>query len=148
FAFVLGARGRFDAGSVRAHPALVLHPAPVSVRGAVGGVNYYARRYEQAREHLARAIEMNPMAVESYRMFGSTLALQGELAEAERVFREALALPGAGAYSKATLGWLLARAGKRPGAEQLLHALEQARAQGYVSPVAFAILHIGLGNHA
>jgi len=147
FAFLLAARGRFDAALLEAHTALELDPASVSVRRAVGWVYYYARRYEQAREHLARAIEMNPMAVESYRMFGSTLALQGELAEAERVFREALALPGAGAYSKATLGWLLARAGKRPGAEQLLHALEQARAQGYVSPVAFAILHIGLGNH-
>jgi len=147
FAFLLAARGRFDAALLEAHTALELDPASVSVRRAVGWVYYYARRYEQAREHLARAIEMNPMAVESYRMFGSTLALQGELAEAERVFREALALPGAGAYSKATLGWLLARAGKRPGAEELLHALEQARAQGYVSPVAFAILHIGLGNH-
>jgi serine/threonine-protein kinase len=147
FAFLLAARGRFDAALLEAHTALELDPASVSVRRAVGWVYYYARRYEQAREHLARAIEMNPMAVESYRMFGSTLALQGELVEAERVFREALALPGAGAYSKATLGWLLARAGRRPGAEDLMHELEQARAQGYVSPVAFAILHIGLGNH-
>jgi len=61
-----------------------------------------------------RAIEMNPMAVESYRILGSTLGMQRQWAEAERILRDALALPGAGAYTKAT--------------------------------VAFAILHVGLGN--
>ena len=89
---------------------------------------------------------MNPTAVESYRMLGSTLALQGDGAEAERVLREALTLEGAAAYSKATLGWLLARSGRREDALALLRELDAARAQGYVSPVAFAILHIGLGN--
>jgi len=86
------------------------------------------------------------MAVESYRMLGSTMALQGDVAGAERVLREALTLEGAGAYSKATLGWLLATSGRRTEAEQLLRELEMARGEGYVSPVAFAILYIGLGN--
>ena len=148
FAFLLAARGQVDAALLEAHTALELDPASVSVRRAVGWVYHYARRYDQAREHLARAIEMNPMAVETYRMLGTTLALQGNVAEAERVFREALTLPGAGAYSKATLGWLLARSGKRAEAERLLRELEESHAQGYVSPVAFAILQIGLGNFA
>jgi serine/threonine-protein kinase len=146
FAFLLAARGRMDAALLEAHTALELDPASVSIRRTIGWVYVYARRYDQARDHLARAIEMNPMAVESYRMFGSTLALQGESAEAERVFREALTLPGSGAYSTAMLGWLLGRLGRREEAEQLLRELERDRAQGYISPVAFAILHIGLGN--
>jgi serine/threonine-protein kinase len=147
FSFLLAARGQHDAALLEGHTALELDPASVSIRRAVGWLYYYARRFDQAREHLSRAIEMNPMAVESYRMLGSTLALQGDVAVAERVLREALTLEGAAAYSKATLGWLLARSGRRDEALELLHGLEQARAQGYVSPVAFAILHIGLGNH-
>ncbi len=146
FAFLLAARGQFDAALVEGHTAIELDPASVSARRAIGWVYYYARRYDRAREHLARAIEMNPMAVESYRMLGSTLALQGETADAERVLRDALSLPGAGAYTKATLGWLVGRSGKRAEAEQLLRELEAAQQLGYVSPVAFAILHIGLGN--
>ncbi len=146
FAFLLAARGQHDAALVEGHTALELDPASVSIRRAVGWLYYYARRFDQAREHLARAIEMNPTAVESYRMLGSTLALQGDGAEAERVLREALTLEGAAAYSKATLGWLLARSGRREDAVALLRELDAARAQGYVSPVAFAILHIGLGN--
>jgi serine/threonine-protein kinase len=146
FSFLLAARGQHDAALLEGHTALELDPASVSVRRAVGWLYYYARRFDQAREHLSRAIEMNPMAVESYRMLGTTLALRGDLAEAERVLREALTLEGAAAYSKAALGWLLARSGRRDEAEQLLHDLEVARERGYVSPVAFAILHIGLGN--
>jgi serine/threonine protein kinase/tetratricopeptide (TPR) repeat protein len=146
FAFLLAARGQHDAALLEAHTALELDPASVSIRRAVGWVYHYARRYAQAREHLSRSIEMNPLAVESYRMLGSTLAFQGEVVEAERILREALSLRGAGAYSRATLGWLLGMSGRRAEAEALLRELEEARAAGYVSPVAFAILHIGLGN--
>lgn len=146
FAFLLAARGHFDAALVEAHTALELDPASVSIRRTVGWVYFYARRYDQAREHLARAIEMNPLAVESYRMLGLTLALRGEVEEAERVLREALTLPSPGAYSKATLGWLLATTGRRDEAEELLRELERSHQKQYVSPVAFAILHIGLGN--
>ena len=145
-AFLLAARGHFDAALLEGHTAIELDPASVSARRALGWVYYYARRFDQALEHLGRAIEMNPMAVESARMLASTLALQGKAADAERVLREALTLPGAGTYTKATLGWLLARSGKRPEAEQLLHEIEAAQQQGYVSPVALSIVHIGLGN--
>lgn len=86
------------------------------------------------------------MAAESYRILGATLALQGQMREAERVLREALALPGAAAYTKATLGWVLARAGRRAETETLLRELEATARDGYVSPVAFAMLHLALGD--
>jgi tetratricopeptide (TPR) repeat protein len=126
--------------------AVELDRGSVSARRGVGWLYYYARRYDQARDHLARAIEMNPMADESYRILAMTLALQGEPGEAERLLREAVTLPGAGAYTEATLAWVLARAGKREEATRILRALEAQAQRGYVSPVAFAIAHIGLGN--
>ncbi len=146
FAFLLSSQGRHDAALLEGVTATELDPGSVSARRGVGWLYYYARRYDQARDHLARAIEMNPMAVESHRVLGMTLALQGDSGEAERVLREALTLPGAGAYTEATLAWVLARAGKRVDAERLLGALETQALGGYVSPVAFAIVHIGLGN--
>jgi serine/threonine-protein kinase len=146
FAFLLSSRGEHDAALLEGLTATELDPGSVSARRGVGWLYYYARRYDQARDHLARAIEMNPMATESYRILGMTLALQGELEEAERVLREALTLPGAGAYTDATLAWVLARAGKRAHAERVLGALALQAQRDYVSPVAFAIVHIGLGN--
>ena len=146
FSFLLASRGEHDAALLEGHTALELDPASVSARRTVGWLCFYARRYDQALDHLARAIEMNPMAVESYRILGTTLGMQGKWDEAERVLREALELPGAGAYTRATLGWVLASAGKRTEAEQLLNELESVAQGSYVSPVAFAIFHIGLGN--
>ena len=142
----MSSRGQHDAALLEAHTALELDPASVSGRRSMGWMCCYARRYDQALDHLARAIEMNPMAIESYRILGTTLELHGQSSEAERVLRDALNLPGADAYTKATLGWVLARAGKRPEAEQLLDELEGVGRAGYVSPAALAILHIGLGN--
>ena len=146
FAFLLSSRGEHDAALLEGLTATELDPGSVSARRGVGWLYYYARRYDQARDHLARAIEMNPMADESHRVLAMTLALQGELGEAERVLREAVTLPGAGAYTEATLAWVLARAGKHEAATRILSDLETQAQRGYVSPVAFVIVHVGLGN--
>jgi len=142
----LASRGEHDAALLEGHTALELEPASVSIRRGVAWLSYYARRYDMARNHMARAIEMNPLATESYRILATTLALQGERVEAEGMLREAMMLPAAGAYTKASLGWVLALSGKRAEAEALLGELEVAAQEGYVSPVAFAIIHIGLNN--
>jgi serine/threonine-protein kinase len=89
---------------------------------------------------------MNPMAEESYRVLGFVLGEQGNFREAERVLREAIALPAPGTYAISALGYVLARAGRRAEAEGLLGELSRLATEGYVSPVAYAIIHIGLGN--
>ena len=145
-AFSLASRGRLDEALLEGHVAQELDPASVSIRRTLGWLYYYARRYEQAGYHLSRAIEMNPEAEETYRVLGLSLAMQGDLAEAERVLREAITLRGAGAYALATLGYVLALRGDREGATMQLRDLEQRAKAGYVSPVAFATLYIGLGD--
>jgi hypothetical protein len=68
------------------------------------------------------------------------------LADAERVLREAVCMPGAGTYTQASLGYALAMSGQRDEAESILASLEAHAKVGYVSPVAFATIHVGLGN--
>jgi serine/threonine-protein kinase len=146
YAFLLMAQGRAEEALLEGHTALELDGASVSIRRGLGWLYYYARRWDQARHHLTRAIAMNPTAEESHRILGLTLAFQGQADEAERVLRDALALPAAGAYTVATLGYLLGRAGQRAPAEALLAELEAKAKQAYVSPVAFATVHLGLGD--
>ncbi|HUF29242.1 MAG TPA: tetratricopeptide repeat protein, partial [Gemmatimonadaceae bacterium] len=118
----------------------------VSARRSLAGAYFYARRYEQARYHLDRAITMNPNAEETYRFLGLTLGLDGAYDEAVRVLEEALLLPESGTYTQATLGYVLARMGREAEARAILAELEARAAHGYVSPVAFATLLIGLGD--
>jgi serine/threonine-protein kinase len=146
YGFLLASRGRMDEALVEGHTAQELDPTSVSVRRTLGWLYYYARRYEQARYHLSRALAMNPVAEETYRVLGLTLAIEGQLDEAERLLREAVVMEGSGSYTQATLGFALARGGKTREAEAVLAQLEARREREYVSPVAFATLHIGLGN--
>jgi eukaryotic-like serine/threonine-protein kinase len=148
YAFYLAAMGRLDAALVESHTALELDPASVSIRRGMGWAYYYARRYDQARYHLSRAIAMNPTAVESYRILALALMDQGQWAEAERVIREALALPAARGQTLATLGYLLARTGRRDEATRILAELHERSRVGYISPVAFGTLQLGLEDLA
>ena len=146
FSFLLAARGQHEEALAEALAALDLEPGSVSVRRSVGWQYYYARRYERARHHLERTIEMNPLAEETYRVLGLVLAVDGRHEEAEWMLREALALPGAGSYTLATLGYALARAGRTAEAQGILAEL-LARADAiYVSPAALALANLGLGN--
>jgi serine/threonine-protein kinase len=146
YAFLLASRGAFGEALVEGHTAVELDAGSVSARRSLGWGYYYARRYDQARYHLERAIAMNPNAEESYRVLGLVLALDGELEEARRVLAEATTMPGAGTYTRATLGYVLARAGRRAEAEAILADLDAHAGAAYVSPVAFATTLLGLGD--
>lgn len=146
YAFLLVARGQVEEALVEAHMSQELDPASVSIRRGLGGVYAYARRYEQARYHTERAIAMNPLAEESYRLLGMALFRMGRVDEAEHVLRESSALPGAGPYADATLGYVLAQRGKIDEARAICTKLEAAARNGYVSPVSFGTLSLGLGE--
>lgn len=146
YAFWLVTRGRMDEALVSVHTALELDPASASIRRSVGWAYFYARRYQQARDHAQRAVVMNPTSEESYRVLGLALAMMKEFDAADRAFREATALPAAGPYSKAQHAYVLAAAGRRNAALRILAELEELSNTSYVSPIGFATMHIGLGN--
>src|SRR5262245_23095071 len=146
-AFLLASRGQLEEAVTEVLMAQQLDPTSISVRRSVGWAHYYARRHDQSRYHLLRAIALNPTAAETYRILALTYAEQGDLVEAERVAREALELPGAGSYTLATLGFVLGRAGKQDAAHAVLADLDRREAaEGYVSPVAFATIYLGLNE--
>ncbi|HEV2643913.1 MAG TPA: hypothetical protein VGT98_14450, partial [Candidatus Elarobacter sp.] len=93
-----------------------------------------------------RAIAMNPDAEETYRVLGLTLAVEGDLDESIRVLSEAITMPDSGTYTRATLGYALARAGREREARRILADLETRSADEYVSPVAFATLLLGFND--
>jgi serine/threonine protein kinase/Tfp pilus assembly protein PilF len=146
YALLLASQKRIDEGLVEGHTAIELDPGSVSARRTLAYMYFYARRFDQARYHVERAIAMNPTAEESYRILGLTLSHQGHPVEAKQVIEETASLPGTGAYTFAALGYVLARGGEHGRAREILEDLEARLRTGYVSPVAFATVHIGLGQ--
>lgn len=148
YAFALASRGALDKALVEGHTAQELDPSSVSVRRSLAWLYYYARRFGQTRYHLERALTMNPAAEETYRVLGLSLAVEGQATEAERVLRRAVLMHGSGSYTYGTLGYALARGGKLEEARGIAEGLERLRTREYVSPVALATVHLGLGNHS
>ena len=72
--------------------------------------------------------------------------MEGGAREAEEILRDAVALPASGAYTLATLGYALGRAGQTAEAREILGTLEARRRDEYVSPVALATVNLGLGD--
>jgi serine/threonine-protein kinase len=144
--FPLLATGRGAEALVAARTALELEPGSVAIRRAAGWAYYYTRRYDEAAEHLWRAIAMNPTASENQRVLGLVELQRGDLAAAQAAFREALALSDESAYATAGLGMALARAGRQGEARGLLAQLEERARERYVSSVPFVMLHLGLGD--
>jgi tetratricopeptide (TPR) repeat protein len=148
YAFLLASQEKFDECLIEAHTAQENDPASISVRRSLGYCYLYARKYQQARYHLDRAIAMNPIAEETYRIQGLILTLDKQYAPAERVLREGLALaPECGSYTKATLAYCLACAGDRSYAKEIAALLEENRKTEYVSPVELATVYIALGDN-
>ncbi|MEP7380491.1 MAG: hypothetical protein ABI910_02325, partial [Gemmatimonadota bacterium] len=82
YAFQLAAFGRHEESLVEAHTALELDGSSIWSRRSVGWLYYFSRRFERARHHILRAIEMNPTSEENFRLLGMTLALEGHHQEA------------------------------------------------------------------
>ena len=146
YQFLLCSRGATDQALVEGLTAVELDPGSVAARRAVAWTYIYGRRYDQARTQLERAIAMNPNAEETYREMGVAFSLDGDHDEAVRVLRDAVQMPEAGSYTQAWLAYALARGGQDTEARDILRSLEQQQSQGYVSPVAFATIHLGLGD--
>ena len=147
YAFQLASQKHFDEALIEAHTAQENDPASVSVRRSLGYCYLYARRFDQGRYHLDRAIAMNPTAEESYRIQGLTLTFQKDFPAAERVLREGLTLaPPNGATTKATLAYSLAAAGDTSFAREVATEFQKRLENEYISPVDLAMVYIGLGE--
>jgi eukaryotic-like serine/threonine-protein kinase len=146
YAWLLIAHGRVEEALAEGRLAFELDPASVSIRRSLGWLMYYARQFDGAAEQLRRVVELNPTSEETHRILGLVRLQQGRLDEAEIEFREAIGLSTELAYSRAGLAHVAACAGRPDEARTILAGLYAQAKERYVSPVAFATVHLGLGE--
>ncbi len=146
YAFYLMALGRVEEALIEGHTAQELDPASVSIRRTVGWLYYYARRYDRAEHHLARAIEMNPTSEENFRILGLVQVMAGRVNEGVATLREATTMAGTGTLTTGTLAYALDRAGRRDEAESVRCALEARHDAEYVSATSIATAYLASGD--
>jgi serine/threonine-protein kinase len=146
YAWLLAAMGRLEEALAQTRTAVELDPISVPIRRGLGWLYYYARQPDPAVMHLRRAIAMDPTSTENHRLLALAQMQRSSQEDAMRAVREALVLAPQSAYCLGTLGYLEGVRGRTDRTRQALGQLQALAGERYVSPVAFVMAHVGLGD--
>jgi TolB-like protein/Flp pilus assembly protein TadD len=137
--------GQLDKAMAEVKRAYELDPVSSIIHSDLGGVNFMARRYDEAIKQLRSTVEMDPDFYFAHRYLGMALELKGDLGGAIAEYKTALELNDDPA-GLAFIGHAEASMGHQSEAREILAQLTQAAKRRYVQPYAFALIHLALGE--
>jgi TolB-like protein/Tfp pilus assembly protein PilF len=139
--------GQFDRGIAEGKRALELDPLSLIINADLSWIYFKAHRYDESEAQARKTLEMDPRFYVAHYYLGQALQFKGKLTDAIAEYQKAYELNN-DPYSLAMLGQAYARQGKADEARKVISRLrEQAKSQ-YVSPYAFAVVLIALGDKA
>jgi TolB-like protein/tetratricopeptide (TPR) repeat protein len=138
-------RQRFPQAFQQLARARELDPLSPVVAISLGLTHFFARDYASAINAFGELLDRDPSFGPAHAFLGQAFTEAGQPDEGIRHLRRALELVGGSVEFDAALGVALARAGDTSGAREVLHRLEQQRAERYVSLVLLAQVHAALG---
>lgn len=139
YAFLLESLQRHDEALELRQRAAELDPLNPTGSVAYAAALQRAGRSDEAIREYRRLLDLQPDFTLAYSGLGPALFSAGRHDEAIDALRRA-GDPGA-------LGYALARSGRTAEAQEILASLHARRENAYVSPLAFASIHAGLGQH-
>jgi TolB-like protein/DNA-binding winged helix-turn-helix (wHTH) protein/Flp pilus assembly protein TadD len=147
YAYYLAGMGRCEEATAVNLRAQELDPLSLMINTGVGVVFYYARQYDRAIEPLRKTLELNSNFPHAHRALGDTYREKGMFGEAIAELQKAVTLlSGGNREYLGRLGNTYAVSGQRGEALRVLGQLRELSQVGYVSPVSFALVYIGLGE--
>ena len=136
--------GRLDEAMVHAKRALDLNPLGLDINWDMGVLLDFSRQNDRAIEQFQKIIKMDPSWPPAHAGLMQAYQEKGMYEEAIAEWKNAKALGRPGA--EAGLAYAYALAGKRDEAQKILDELKEASKQRYVTPFAFALIYMGLGD--
>ena len=142
---VLLMAGQFDRAIAEVKRAVELDPVSPIIHAELGTVYMVARRYDEAIEELRNTVEMYPEFYWAHRFLGLALELKGSTRDAIAEYERALELND-DPVVLAFVAHAEATTGRQNEAREILARLTEAAKTRYVSPYAFAVIHLALGE--
>ena len=139
------AAGRFDEAIAEANRAQESDPLGLILHALRGLVYYLARHYDDAIAVCQRALEMGESFLPPHVALGLAYIQCGRAEDAVAILKRAASLPNAQQFTLGFLGHAQGRAGYGRDAERTLEELHELGRRMYVSPLGFALVHLGLG---
>jgi TolB-like protein/DNA-binding winged helix-turn-helix (wHTH) protein/Tfp pilus assembly protein PilF len=146
YATYLSARGRKDESLAAARKGEALDPLNVRTRRYVGYVLFQARRYDEAISVLQAVSAAEPKDTFTRWFLGWALTWSGRHQEAVAELEQAVALSDRAPATMGALAAALVHAGRAGEARALLAELQETHRRRYVSPAAFVVAHLALGE--
>jgi adenylate cyclase len=144
-AWTVNGLGRFDEAIAKTRKAVELDPLNPFFQMSLSFFQYWARQYDDAIAQARKTLEMDPNSTISHVLLGLSFLKKGDTAGAIAELQKTKA-PDPGAWYQGFLGYAYAISGDRAKAEQALGELQELAKRQYVSPTAFADIHLGLGE--
>jgi TolB-like protein/Tfp pilus assembly protein PilF len=144
YAWYLVARGRQQDAIAVMHRAQELNPLSAGIVRNVGLAFYWARQYDQAIMHFRKALEMDPNVRTAYSGLVHSSMQLGLFAEALAACQQMVERWGRDPWTLGDLGYAAGASGQHSQARQALAELHAQAQRGYVRPLSFAWIAIGL----
>lgn len=141
----LAIRGRSEEALAESRKSMALDPLSALYRASYAHRIAYARRFDEAADACHKALELDPNQPIAYLYLGQIEEYRGRFQDAIARFRRAYEITATPVHL-ANLGHAYARNGNRSEALNVLAQLRTLSTTRYVSPYAFALVYIGLGD--
>ncbi|HEY7055384.1 MAG TPA: protein kinase [Vicinamibacterales bacterium] len=137
---------RHDSALIELEEAERLDPLDLQVKTQIGYVHRFRHDLDRAIAQFDRVIELEPSFAFGHYALGDAYTQRGEYNRGIEAFTKAIELGGRSVNHIGVLGYAYGRSGNRDRANEHLQELSARAADGYVSPMWFALVHLGLSD--
>ncbi|MBZ5608752.1 MAG: protein kinase [Acidobacteriia bacterium] len=138
--------GRLEEATVEMQRVVEMDPLSVLHTVNLGWMFYERRLFGLAIEQYRKAIELDPTHYMPHWMLAGAYFVQNKMDECLACVEKAVMLSSRVPWSLGYLGLTYAKLGRRDEVRAILDELSARRQTGFVTPMSFALCHIGLGE--
>jgi TolB-like protein/Tfp pilus assembly protein PilF len=140
--------GQFHEALRELQVATALDPLSPAVSASVGITMYYARMFDEAANGLVGTLQLDERFGPAHFFLGQVHTARQAYGEARDAFEAGMRIAGRTPEMLSAFAYSAARAGDAATARGILAELTDLSLRRYVSPTAFAQVHLGLGDRA
>ncbi len=147
YGYMLALRGRTEEGLTHTQTSLELNPFEDITLLDRAELIEWQRKPEEAQRRFEETIELHPDFAQAHQGLGRVLCSTGRVAQALVAFERARTLSADDEFIAGDMGHCYGVSGRPDEAHRLLDELAGRAQRTYVSPVAIALIHLGLGEN-
>ena len=138
---------RHDLALIELEEAERLDPLDLQVKTQIGYVHHFRHDLDRAVAQFEKVVALEPSFAFAHYALGDAWTQRGQFDRGIAEFNKSIELGGRSVNHVGVLGYAYGRSGNRERAKEHLNELTARASKGHVSPMWFALIHLGLSEH-